>query len=67
MRGVYSGDFKKFGKPCAAVWDPSDLSHLWKDTAGTVSITTDGDLVARINSRPRSRRLVRRSVSSQDG
>jgi hypothetical protein len=67
MRGVYSRDFKKFGKPRAAVRDPSDLLHLWKDTAGTVSVTTHGDLVARINSRPRSRRLVRRSVSSQDG
>lgn len=32
------------------VWyDPSDLSTLWQDTAGTVAVTTDGQAVARIN------------------
>jgi hypothetical protein len=32
-----------------AWWDPSDLSHMWKDTAGTSPVTADGDLVARID------------------
>jgi hypothetical protein len=32
------------------IWyDPSDLSTLWQDTAGTVPITTDGQAVARID------------------
>jgi hypothetical protein len=30
-------------------WDPSDLSTLWKDTAGTSAVTSDGDAVARID------------------
>lgn len=32
-----------------AWYDPSDLSTLWKDTAGTIPVTSDGDLVARID------------------
>lgn len=32
------------------VWyDPSDLSTLWQDTAGTVPVTADGDSVARVD------------------
>lgn len=32
------------------VWyDPSDLSTLWQDTAGTTAVTAAGQLVARIN------------------
>lgn len=32
------------------VWyDPSDISTLWKDTAGTLPVTADGDAVARID------------------
>lgn len=32
------------------VWyDPSDISTLWKDTAGTDPVTADGDAVARID------------------
>lgn len=30
-------------------YDISNLSTLWKDTAGTVPVTTDGDLVARVD------------------
>jgi hypothetical protein len=30
-------------------WDPSDLSTMFKDTAGTTPVTADGDAVARIN------------------
>lgn len=30
-------------------WDPSDLSTMWKDTAGTDPVTADGDAVARID------------------
>lgn len=30
-------------------WDPSDLTHMWKDTAGTIPVTADGDAVARID------------------
>jgi len=30
-------------------WDPSDLSTMFKDTAGTQPVTADGDAVARIN------------------
>jgi hypothetical protein len=30
-------------------YDPSDLSTMWKDTAGTDPVTADGDLVARID------------------
>jgi hypothetical protein len=33
----------------AAWYDPSDTSTLWKDTAGTDPVTTDGDAVARID------------------
>lgn len=32
-----------------AWYDPSDLSTMWKDTAGTTPVTSDGDLVARID------------------
>lgn len=32
-----------------AVYDPSDLSSLWQDTAGTVPVTADGQSVARID------------------
>lgn len=32
-----------------AWYDPSDLSTLWKDTAGTDPVTADGDAVARID------------------
>jgi len=32
-----------------AWYDPSDLSTMFTDTAGTTPVTTDGDLVARIN------------------
>lgn len=32
-----------------AWYDPSDLSTLWQDTAGTTPVTADGDSVARIN------------------
>lgn len=32
-----------------AWYDPSDLSTLWKDTAGTTPVTSDGDAVARID------------------
>jgi len=32
-----------------AWYDPSDLSTMWKDTAGTTPVTADGDLVARID------------------
>jgi hypothetical protein len=31
------------------LFDPSDISTLWKDTAGTTPVTADGDLVARMN------------------
>lgn len=30
-------------------WDPSDISTLWKNTAGTDPVTADGDLVARMD------------------
>lgn len=30
-------------------YDPSDLSTLWQDTAGTTAVTTDGQTVARID------------------
>lgn len=30
-------------------YDPSDLTTLWKDTAGSDPVTADGDLVARID------------------
>jgi hypothetical protein len=32
-----------------AWYDPSDINTLWKDTSGTSAVTTDGDLVARID------------------
>lgn len=32
-----------------ALYDPSDLATLWQDTAGTIPVTTDGDLVARMD------------------
>lgn len=32
-----------------AWYDPSDLSHMWQDTAGTVPVTTDGQSVLRID------------------
>ncbi len=32
-----------------AWYDPSDLSHMWQDTAGTVAVTTDGQSVLRID------------------
>jgi hypothetical protein len=32
-----------------AWYDPSDLSTMWKDTAGTDPVTADGDAVARID------------------
>jgi hypothetical protein len=32
-----------------AWYDPSDLSTLWQDTAGTTAVTTDGQSVARID------------------
>jgi hypothetical protein len=34
----------------AGAWhDPSDLSTLWQDTSGTVSVTADGQSVARVD------------------
>jgi hypothetical protein len=33
----------------AAWYDPSDLTTLWKDTAGTVPVTADGDIVLRMD------------------
>src|SRR5690348_134127 len=32
--------------PLAAWYDPSDLTTLWKDTAATIPVTADGDVVA---------------------
>ncbi|WP_343078783.1 hypothetical protein [Ostreiculturibacter nitratireducens] len=41
-----------FDPSTALVWlDPSDLSTLWQDTAGTIPVTADGQPVARINNK----------------
>lgn len=39
---IFSGGY-------GAWYDPSDLTTLWKDTAGTQQVTADGDAVARID------------------
>jgi hypothetical protein len=38
-----------FGGTGGGMWDPSDMATMWKDTAGTVPVTADGDFVARID------------------
>jgi hypothetical protein len=38
-----------FGGTAGGMWDPSDKSTMFKDTAGTTPVTADGDIVARIN------------------
>ena len=32
-----------------ALWNPANVASLWKDTAGTIPVTADGDAVARID------------------
>lgn len=44
-------------------WDPSDLSTMWQDTAGTVPVTADGDLVARIDDKSGNGRNFTQSTS----
>ena len=44
-------------------WDPSDLSTMWKDTAGTDPVTADGDVVARIDDKSGNGRNFTQSTS----
>jgi hypothetical protein len=44
-----SGAFTPATVSPTAWYDPSDLTTLWKDTAGTDPVTADGDAVARID------------------
>lgn len=46
-------------------YDPSDLSTLWKDTAGTSPVTADGDLVARIDDKSGHGYHLTQSTSSK--
>ena len=40
------------GSEIGGYWDVSIISSLWQDTAGTVPVTADGDLVARVVNQP---------------
>lgn len=44
-------------------WDPSDLSTMWQDTAGTTPVTADGDVVARIDDKSGNSRNFTQSTS----
>lgn len=44
-------------------WDPSDLSTLWKDESGTTPVTTDGDVVARMDDKSGNSRHFLQSSS----
>lgn len=46
-------------------YDPSDLSTLWKDVAGTVPVTTNGDLVARMDDKSGNGNHLIMSTSSK--
>lgn len=46
---TYTAAFSPLSLSPDAWYDPSDLSTLWKDTAGTTPVTTDGDAVARVD------------------
>lgn len=47
-------------------YDPSDLTTLWQDTAGTTPVTADGDAVARIDDKSgRGNHLVQATGLSQ--
>lgn len=45
-------------------WDPSDISTLWQDTAGTTPVTADGDPVARIDDKSGNGRNLTQSTST---
>lgn len=45
-------------------YDPSDLSTLWQDTAGTVSVTAAGQSVARIDDKSGNGRHLLQSTSA---
>lgn len=47
--GQSGGGGGGFVYPPAAIYDPSDLSTLFQDSAGTTPVTTDGDPVGRFN------------------
>lgn len=50
--------------PTPTAWyDPSDLSTLWKDTAGTTPVTADGDAVARIDDKSGNGRHLTQSTA----
>lgn len=49
----------------AAWYDPSDLSTLWKDTAGTTPVTADGDAVARIDDKSGNGRHLLQATSGK--
>ena len=48
---IYSNPASLFfdGTAEGAYYDPTDISTLWKDTAGTVPVTAHGDAVARVD------------------
>ena len=49
----------------AAWYDPSDLSTLWQDTAGTTPVTADGDPVARMDDKSGNARHLLQSTTSR--
>lgn len=50
----------------AAWYDPSDLSTMFQDTAGTTPVTTDGDPVGRINDKSgNGRNLLQATAASR--
>lgn len=61
---VSSGAFSPISLSPLIWLDPSDLSTLWKDTAATSAVTTDGDLVARINDKSGNGRNLTQSTAS---
>lgn len=55
-----------FGGAEAGAWyDPSDLSTLWQDTAGTTAVTADGQSVARIDDKSGNGRHLTQSTSGK--
>lgn len=45
-------------------YDPSDLSTMWTDTSGTTQVTSDGDLVARIDDKSGNGRHLIQATST---